>query len=346
MNARASLTASFFFMLIALFSSCALNPEWKLERSLERLQEGDASSIKDIESALLDLSTVESLDVSDLVTNGNVLYTTKGDAVTVRYPFTKTYTFGDDKPATLIDMNTDYAVISDGQRMAVYRVDGKRLEVVTLADRKPSVSSLALAADMVIYYRGEALYAYRILHRTKERFTAETFPSPYQKYYAVQMRVYDNLLLVVAGIAGSYNGSIVDIDTRKVIIKNIAMASSRCYLNTQALYYCTGSAGQWQMVRFSLADKAKKTIASFTDITDIHCAAQGYILETSTGRWIAAYGESMVRIPFPFEPAGVYKYRPILKYHGTSYIIDMKRFISTLEQIQQAAPSLFEEEKK
>lgn len=205
---------------------------------------------------------------------------------------------------------------------------------------------IALAADMVIYYRGEALYAYRIPHRAKERFTAETFPSPYQKYYSVQMRVHDSLLLVVAGIAGSYNGSIVDIDTRKVIIKNIAMASSRCYLNTHALYYCTGSAGQWQMVRFSIADKAKKIIATFTDIADIHFAAQGYILETSSGCWIAAYGQNMIRIPFPFEPAGVYKYRPILKFRGTSYIIDMKRFISTLEQIQQAAPSLFEEEKK
>ena len=346
MNTRAALTALSFFILIALFASCVLNPEWKLERSLKRLQEGDASSIKDIESAILDLSTVESLDVSDLQTSGNVLYTTKGDAVTVRYPFTKTFTLGDDKPATLIDMNSDYAVISDGWRMAVYRADGKRLDVATLADSKPPVSSLALAADIVIYYRGEALNAYRILHRTKERFTADTFPSPYQKYYAVQMRVHDNLLLVVAGIAGSYNGSIVDIDTRKVIIKNIAMASSRCYLNTQALYYCAGSAGQWQMVRYSIADKAKKTIAAFTDIADIHCAAQGFILETSTGRWIAAYGQRMVRIPFPFEPAGVYKYRPILKYRGTSYIIDMKRFISTLEQIQQTAPSLFEEETK
>lgn len=346
MNPRAALTALFFFMLITLFASCALNPDWKLERSLERLQEGDASSIKDIESALLDLSAVESLEVSDLQTNGNVLYTAEGDAVTVRYPFTKTFTIGDDKPVTLIDMNSDYAVISDGRRIGIYRAEGKRLDVVTLADDKPPVSSLALAADMVIYYRGEALYAYRIPHRAKERFTAETFPSPYQKYYSVQMRVHDSLLLVVAGIAGSYNGSIVDIDTRKVIIKNIAMASSRCYLNTHALYYCTGSAGQWQMVRFSIADKAKKIIATFTDIADIHFAAQGYILETSSGCWIAAYGQNMIRIPFPFEPAGVYKYRPILKFRGTSYIIDMKRFISTLEQIQQAAPSLFEEEKK
>jgi hypothetical protein len=146
---------------------------------------------------------------------------------------------------------------------------------------------------------------------------------------------------VCAGIAGSYSFSIINAQTGAVVLKNLSMSSSRYFMGEKALYYMTGTSGRWELMRFDITAKAKKSVTGFADLADIVPAATGYVCETTgTGLWTALYGSDRKRIPFAYELAGAYRGRVLLHYKGVYYIIEMARLHEGLQKIMERAPEL------
>jgi hypothetical protein len=334
MNAR-NFIITLSLMVVSLNpGACMLNPDWKLTHAVDQFRDGSESSTADIASALIESATVDELDIPGLRSNGNVLYTMDTAEMTIQYPDRNTFTLTEGGEIKHLDRSSDYTVISDEIQMAVFNSDGSHRQDETAGDAKNPISSLVIAGDSVLYYKNNSIYNYNIIHHVSET-----------KDYTVHMTVKHDKLIVIVGIAGLYYGSLINLENQSVIIKNISMASSHYHLGTNALYYMGGNTGNWQLICLALNTKSKKTIDRFSDITDIHLAAGGYVMENNAGLWAASYGAPAIHIPFTYELSGVYRDRVILTYRGASHIIDMKKFITDLTSMKQTIPALFVQNK-
>jgi hypothetical protein len=320
---------------------CSVDPESRLGRVLDRYLESDAGSLLDLQMELVRYASIESFEGKDLQSNGTLLYHLDGTRAKVSYPRSLTLDLTDGEEVTQVAADDNHAVITDGLQIAVFSGSGSHIYDQTIGDKKNRVRSLALDGDSVLYYKNSRVYRYGLSVKTSEELTKESFTSPFTSYYNAMIVKNDALVGVCAGIAGSYSFSIINTQTGTVVLKNLGMSSSRYFMGAKALYYMTGTSGKWELVRFDIATKAKKSITGFTDLTDIVPAATGYICETSTGLWTALYGNDRQRIPFTYELAGSYNGRVLLHYKGVYYIVEMARLHAGLQKIMERAPELF-----
>jgi hypothetical protein len=332
---------SIFITAMAIMPpACSVDPETRLERALDRHDTKDAGALRELEQAFIRYASIETLDGSDLQSNGTLLYRFKGNRAEIYYPDSLTLDLRGGEDITQVAAEDNHAAITDGLQIALFSGSGSHLQDETIGDKKSPVRSLAIDDGSVLYYRNSKVYRYDIAAKTSSELTKESFPSPYTSYYNTLFAANGPLLGVCAGIAGSYSLSIVNIKTGAVVLKNLGMSSSRFFIGEKALYYITGTSGKWELYRFDLSTKDKKLMTGFTDLVDFVPGAGGYVCETSTGLFTALYGNERKRIPFAYELAGLYKGRVLLHYKGSYYFIDMARLHEGLKKIAERAPDL------
>ena len=334
-----------FMALVALLFSCSLDPESRLNSAIERYLEHKPGAVQSLEAEFLDTISIENIKGSDLQSTRTIVYKVDENDADIIYPLKRSLTMNDGEGIKLIDLNGDYIVLSDGLQFCIFDADGDHQNDEIIGDKKNQVKSLIVIGDDIIYYKNFNLYRYSIMHKSSEKLLKESFPPPYENYYKVQLYTKDNLLYILAGLAGSYYYSIVNYETQSVVLKNLGMSSSKHHTDAAAIRYITGNSGNWELMQYMMSAKKRNSIAKLNDIMDIELAVGGYLWENRAGLWAAEYGKERTRIPFPYQLAGTYKGRVLLRYKDYCYFIDMKKLFIHVNSLKNKAPDLFDEEK-
>ncbi|HOD13447.1 MAG TPA: hypothetical protein PLA65_00885 [Spirochaetota bacterium] len=333
-------TGTCLFFLGIISSGCSVDPDARLNRAIDRFIEKEPGALRDLETDFIRYASVDSIEGEDLKTNGTLLYRLSDGSAKVVYPNRLTLDLTGDGNITQVAADDSYAAITDGIQLGIFSGSGSHLRDESVGDAKSPVRALAIDGDSLLYYRNSRVYRYDVTGNMSTQAYKETFPSPYTSFYNARIEKKGKLLSVLAGIAGSYSFSIVDAGTGSVLLKNLVMSSSRYFMSDKAVYYMAGSSGKWELTRFDLSSKTKKSLARFTDLVDIEPAASGYVCETSEGLWTALYGKDRTRIPFPYELAGSYRGRVLLHYRGAYYFMDMGRLNDGLGRVLDRVPEL------
>jgi hypothetical protein len=331
--------------VLLLLCRCSLDPESRLNNTIEKYLEKKPGSAQALELEFLNNISIENIEGSNLQSTGNVLYILNENEADIIYPLKRNLAMTDGEGVKLLDFSGDYAVICDGLQFSIFDGDGNHRNDETIGDKKNQVKSLIIIGDDIIYYKNFNLFRYNIINKTNEKLLKESFPPPYANYYKVQLYKKNDLLYILAGLAGSYYFTIVNYATESVVLKNLGMSSSKHCTGTATIRYITGNSGNWELMQYTNNSKKKTSIAKLTDISDIELAVQGYLWENRSGLWAAEYGKDRIRIPFPYQLAGTYKGRVLLKYKDYCYFIDMKKLFVHLNNLKKKAPDLFDEEK-
>jgi hypothetical protein len=331
--------------LLALLCPCSLDPESRLNSAIDRYLEHKPDAIRDLEKEFLNNISIETIKGSNLLSTGSIVYSLDENDVDIIHPLKRSLSLNGGEGVSLVDLSDDHIVLSDGLRFSIFDSAGNRRNDETIGDKKSQVKSLIVIGDDIIYYKNFNLYRYSIINKSSEMLLKESFPPPYEKYYTVRLYAKDNLLCILAGLAGSYYYSIVNYATQSVVLKNLAMSSSKHYAGATAIRYIAGNSGNWELVQYTVSSKKKNPIAKLDDIMDIELAVGGYLWENRNGLWAAEYGKDRVRIPFSYQLAGTYKGRVLLRYKNYCQVIDMKKLFIHLYSLKNKAPDLFNHEK-
>jgi hypothetical protein len=341
MKARIFLMTLLYGAAALIFGSCSLDPDRKLNNAIEGYLEKEPKALQTLESEFINNIAIDTLESTDFKSTGTLLYRTRDNSAEVIYPSKQKYRLTDDDPVIAIDRTDDYAVISDGLKLCIFEGNGDHLNDESVGEKKNRVKAVLIEGDSILYYKNSKLYRYSIIHHSSEQFLKESFPPPYTNYYMVHLAMRDDLLTVVTGIAGSHNFNLVNSTTGSVIIKNLAMSSSKHNVGINTIRYIAGNSGNWELMQYSIDSKSKKSLGKLSDIIDIELASQGYVLESSTGLWAAEYGKDARRIPFSYKLGGKYKGWVLLQYRDVTYFIDMKKLFSGITKLMEKTPDLF-----
>ncbi len=326
---------------VAIIGGCSLNPDRKLDKAIDGYNEKMPNALLALEKEFINTISIGSVAETNLQSSGTLLYKIQDNSAEVVYPSRNRYTLTDHNTISCIDRTADYAVISDGIKFCIYGADDDHRNDETIGEKKKPVKAVIIDGDAIIYYKGFKLYRYSIVHNTSEPILKESFPPPYVNYYRVGLCKRDDLISIMSGIAGSYFFSLIQLSTGAVVIKNLAMSSSKYHWGINTIRYITGSSGNWEIMQYNIDGKVKKSLAKLPDIIDIELVGQGYLLETSKGLWTARYGTEKRPIPFAYRLAGTYKGRILLQYRNSCYFIDMNKLFAGLNKLEEKTPDLF-----
>jgi hypothetical protein len=339
------MSASLFAAIMLIVSGCSLDPDRKFNTAIEHYTEKKPGAASEIEREFINTITIETLEFKNFMANGRLLYRTDDNETEILYPMTLSLSLPGGEGIKHIDANDDYAAITDGYQISVYDGGGSHRQDETIGDKKKPVKDLFIHNDDVIYYKNSKLYRYSIIHNSSDLLLNDTFPPPYTNYYSVCMYKINDLLCILTGIAGSYNFNIINLSSGSVVLKNFNMSSSKHHTSASTLNYIAGNSGNWELVRYDIENKSKKTIAKFTDLIDIECTAIGYIFENKAGLWCAEYGKNPIRVPFRYQLSGRFMGRVILKYGNSYRIVNMQNMFAGLNKLYKSAGELFVDKK-
>jgi hypothetical protein len=340
MNQRAS--KKIIILLCALFlSRCAAGPDKKLNEAIEQYLSDNTGGLQVLEREFIKNVSVDSVEIPGVQTNGNVLYTLKGNRINILYPSRLTLSLLEGDEVKMAYLTGEYCAIAGNTQLSIFDAGGGHIIDNAIGDNVHPIRAIIILGDNVVYYRDKKLYTYNMVLKTSQQFIKDTFPPPYDKYFTVTLYKAGKLLGVNAGMAGSYNFSIIDLANEAVLVDNMSLSSSRIQMNGMYMYYITGKTGSWELVEYSLGQKKKKTIDSFNDLMDIGLAPEGYMYACKDGLYASEYGGKKTVIPFRYELAGTYRDMILLKYRDAWYVASMRKLLSSLNKVKERAPGLF-----
>ncbi len=341
MTGTAHLKIAGLLICALMLGRCSSDPDKKLDLAIEKYLSKGAGAAPALANEFIQNISIDSLETAKLLANGNILYTPNDNKIEVLYPVKRKLAILDGGPVKHAYVSKDYCVITDEIQLCIFDGDGNHIHDDVIGESKHLIRSILITGDNIIYYKDEKLYLYNIPLNTSELLIREAFPSPFTPYYMANLVKTDSLLGVLAGMAGSYYLSIINLASKSIVAKNIALASSKFHIGATHIYYIAGNAGNWELIQYHIDQKKKKSIVKFNDIADIELFPKCYIYESKDGLWAAEYGTGKSRVPFPYQLSGKYRGRPVLKYNDSYYLVNSDKLFASLMKLKDRAPGLF-----
>lgn len=326
---------------LSLHSGCSLDPEKRLNAAIDEYFEKKPGALTDLQHEFLNYITIQSIEARELSSNGNILYTLDGNDAEIAYPEKIKLSLADGEGIKNLYMNEQYCVITDGLQFSIFDSSGSHKNDETVGDKKKQVKAILLSDDNILYYRDYKLFNYNIIINTSEALLKESFPPPFTQYYNVMLQKIDSRLGILAGIAGSYNFSLVNLTDNSVMLKNLGVSSSKIHLGKQNIYYITGNAGNWELMQYNIPHKKKKSMAKLPEIEDVELVSSGYILQNKDRLFGSRYEMERFAIPFTYQLSGTYRGRVVLRHKDTYNIIDINKLFTGIEILRSKIPDLF-----
>ncbi len=231
---------------------------------------------------------------------------------------------------------------SDGMRIFVFPHDGgSGIEVVRLPDSRNDIGIRALAwVDRIIYYySGSKIWFTDPEGKNRgEIMKGGTFPAPYGRFYDVLMTSSGSDLAIVAGMAGSYNFSVIDVKNRRVRVKKWAIASRRIFFSGNEIHVLKGGSGNWSLAKVILPDDSFVTLKSFRGLSDIILFQDGFLYRDKDSLRMVS-GSTGIRVPFDMQLAGGDSENLFARVKDDEIrIIPFKRLIRALETLKDELP--------
>jgi len=328
------------FAVLLLNFSCSAKPEEKLNSSIDDYSNKKTGSIKNIEQAFFNLTSVNSFTADGISFNENMIIQ-NGSAFRILHPVEISLKLPLNQEIRLFDMNKDLIALSSGKGIWLFSNKGDYISDIPTGDSKSEIKAILFHGNRLIYFMNNTLYYYNTKSYSRGVLSERKFTPPYGKDYIVNLYRSGNSLGILAGSPGSYYFSNFNLETGTAEVTNISVSSSRVCFNENNLVYVFGSTGEWKIQKFDFKNKSKKTILKTGDITDILITKQGIILSSSRGLYLVNFDRTKFTIPFKFEIFGNTEKNLILKYRDKLIAANSRIFFEKIKMLRHRIPQHF-----
>ncbi|MCU0845089.1 MAG: hypothetical protein MUC76_09210 [Spirochaetes bacterium] len=338
--AIASMIASVLSGMIAF--SCADSGEESLRRAVVLYKKGPSSStIAGIGNAILTMSESGSFKRPFPAESADTLILRDKSGTSIVFPFNRTIDGGEDTAILMASLpdRTVAAAVADG--LVLYT--GRSGKSIVHSPMSPVRAAGRLDEDGILFLTGNGLFRYSRSKDTAEPFLAgDKFPPPFQGgFYRASLIPSRDRVLVVTGIAGRYNMSLISTTGPSVIFKNRQVASPRLAFTESGVIYVTGTPGAWTVAETSLDGKSTRTLLKLSDLSDIALFPRGILYEENeTIRALPRGTDTPRTLPFGWRLAGQAGFSALVEHDDKLYVLDAAKLFTALRLIEHDAPEV------
>ncbi len=344
---------SIFFWAVILISllgiSCTPSFDKIVSKGLMLHKSGKISeAVRLIEMGLIESSSVKRFDALKLFISNNVIYERDNNEIRILYPVEIEFQIDDseyDNIQFYFDLEARRVAYSNRNVIKLFSDSGDVIHSANLGlanDKK--IRSIILRGDRLYYYCDGEMYFYAFdVRENAVLIKDEKFLPPFTGLsYTVSFVSSKDILGITSGIAGSYYSSFIDYGNDSVLLKNLRVSSSRLLINSDSVFYISGSPGDWFLERVSLSNKKKNKLHRFEYIVDLYFFDGGLIFEKRDGLWFADNTKRMaVRIPNTSQPIAAIMDRLLVRAGNSYYLIDLKDFLKKAVYLSELLPDIF-----
>ncbi|HSV95988.1 MAG TPA: hypothetical protein VLM75_03530 [Spirochaetota bacterium] len=334
------LIASILFGMVAV--SCSDGGEQSLRRAVALYQKGPSSSaIVGIGNAVLAMSEAGSFKRPFPAESGDALILRDKSSISIVFPFNRTIDGGEDTVILMASLpdRTVAAAHEDGLVLYTGR-NGKR---TVHSPKNPARAAGRLDGDAILFLTGNGLFRYSHSKDLATPFLAgEKFPPPFQGgFYRASLVPHRELVLIITGIAGRYNMSLVSTTVPSVIFKNRQVASPRLAFWESCIIYVTGAPGAWTVAETSLDGRSTRTLLRLSRLSDIALFPGGVLYKEDETLQALPRGTNTPRsLPFGWRLAGQAGPAALVEHDGSLYALDAAKLFTALRLIEHQSPEV------
>lgn len=324
-------------MMIAFcMFGCTPRTERELNNAIEAYRNNENGACERIEKAII-MKVMEKEFNSHIITaNNRIAYVVENSNIIVKYPFERVVKIKYADAIKHISISKNAVIYSDGSFVKVMNSQYKKGKVIYT--KKDAIQAVWTGTDSFIFFSNGNVYYMDKTNESPSLLLKESFNSPYPKYYNVRLTYKNGRLCIVIGVAGIYYCSMIDIETKKVLFKNLPSSAARYAIVGNKFYYLEGSTGQWNLNRYDITKKSKKKIDTFKSLHDIQILSTGYIFKTNKELYISNYDQLYV-IPYKYTIVDTVGDYIIMHYANRTYIIPFAKLYKEIHTVQSIIPN-------
>ncbi|MBN1499989.1 MAG: hypothetical protein JW982_07535 [Spirochaetes bacterium] len=238
-------------------------------------------------------------------------------------------------------------VLSDGFSLDFKTFDDqKTINSVKVADDEVSIDGLSILEKNIFYFYKRNIFKYDFMEgKSIKLFADETFSPPFSKNIFITNIIQIGAYIgVTVGNAGSYNLSLMNSATGKIIRKNVKTASGQMKFYNNQIFYITGATGKWKIESYNLSDGNTSTLIEFKQLKDIRFSGD-YIFICEDDYYYIFDMTQNLKLPV-FRDIPIEDFRStyiVLKYMDSYYFCNTDALFSNLAKIQIDIPGFLKE---
>ncbi|MGV7929579.1 MAG: hypothetical protein AB2L13_11850 [Spirochaetota bacterium] len=322
--------------------SCSDSGESGLRKAISVYKKDPSpATVSDIGNAAMAMSAAASFKHPFPVESGNALVIRDKDGITTVYPFKRTIDGGEDTVILATDPSDRTIAVAHPDGLVLYT--GRNSRKIIPSTANPVRAACRLDDDTILFLSGNALFRHSLSKDSTSPFMAgEKFPPPFQGgFYRATLLATREHVLIVAGVAGRYNMSLLSMAGPSVIFKNRQLASPRLAFTENAVMCVTGSPGTWTITRISIDGKSTQTLLRLSHLADIALFPEGILYEENDSLHALPRGIDIARtLPFGWRLAGQAGPTALVEHDGRLHALDTARLFTALRLIESETPEV------
>ncbi|MBN2040568.1 MAG: hypothetical protein JW864_11020 [Spirochaetes bacterium] len=335
----------FTFLLALFFFECTPDTEKKLNKGIELINNGEKEkAIPYIEDWTIITSSLKNINKGSFKYSGNLLYSKNKNTYKILWPAEADIELSGDYNLLNYSKNPEKVILSNGTEFKIFGIEGNLTKTIEpLQDNENKIEAFIVINSNIYYFRNKKIYVYNLLTGNEIIFTDEKFYKPFTSdIYNVEFKNNGNILAITIGLAGKYNLYIADLEKKSVISRNIKISSANISIKDNAVYYITGDAGKYYLTGSDINSGKTKTEIIFNELADIVFFNNGIVFEQADGIRISDFeGNIKHKITFNYKLKGKCDNNPVFEYNNIFYVMDILKFLSQLEFLNNAVPDFF-----
>ncbi|MCX8123951.1 MAG: hypothetical protein N3F66_07270 [Spirochaetes bacterium] len=315
--------------VVILHISCSR--EKNIDEGIRLYNEGlTQSAYVKFKEGLVQYSQVERIDAKKIYVTPHAIFSSE-NLLTAIYPHKHDYNFPREVVSVWYNPDEDVCVATDG--MVVYLSKNKKESIINNPSQEP-IKAVAHAKH-TYFLCGKELFIYTATdEQTKKFCTTEFAPPQALKYYNAYIDIVDDKLIVITGIAGTYNLWVLN-TKGDVLLSGVRIASWKHFLHNDELYVIKGSAGNWDFKRIHIKTKQEIQIKSFSNVTDIHMTEHGCIINAGEHMYVYLYSQELYVFPFVYSVKGETRTSMVID-NGGLVLCNSEKFFQKIVKIAKS----------
>lgn len=317
-----------YLLIFVIMTTVSCSKEKEIYEGIRLYNEGlTQSAFVKFREGLLHYSTIKAIRSQNLYFSPLAIFSLE-NTISLMHPEQHSYNFPREVVSAWYDPQDDVCAVTDG--VVVYlSIHGKE-SILNNPSQEP-IKAVAHATN-TYFLCGKELFVYNVKDDHMEKLSAIEFASPEAfKYYNAYIDIVDDKLIVIVGIAGSYNLWVIT-KNGDADLSSVRVASWKHSLHDGALFVIKGSAGNWEFRSINLKSKQEKIIKNFTTLIDIHMTRHGVVINTGEQLYIYLLNDEIYSLPFMYSIKGETRDSMVVE-NGSTAIISSEKFFAKILHI-------------
>ncbi len=334
------ITAAACLLAVIGTGACTETPAEKLMSDTAAYGRGESIEVRTLEKDLLEVCKSAEMPASTAVFR-TCAVDFKGITAEIVHPFKLKIELQDEKMNAFAAVSDTLAVFSDGYSVSVYNREGVSLADKKLAEKKSPIKAITVSGETIYYYSDMRVHSFDYKADKAMPVTEQRFSPPYSKYYHAELYPDGNNLGVLAGAAGDYYFSVIDLADGSPVLSNVGCASSKLDFTGGRLLYISSTRSGWLLQEYTLSPKKKNLLQRIGDIKDIELFSDCFYMEGVMGFFLHRLNERVLLIPFSFTLAGSSAGSVLIEYEDKIYPCPPRKLMNFMVTMRDSAPELF-----